>query len=111
MTEEIKEPLIQTVRGMHDFLPGKSEVALWVETRARRMFAKYGYSEIRTPILESVDLYERALGATTDIVEKEMFTLQDRGERTLCLRPEGTAGVVRSYIENSLDKKSSIQKL
>lgn len=105
------ETMTQAARGMHDILPGKSADYLKIETAARRIFSLFGYREIRTPMLEPLSLFERALGQTTDVVEKEMFTLKDRGGRTLCLRPEGTAGVVRSFIENSLWKKSPLVKL
>lgn len=106
-----RETPIQTVRGMHDILPGKSADVIRIETKAREVFSRFGYQEIRTPVLESTDLFERAIGQTTDIVEKEMFTLKDRGERSLCLRPEGTAGVVRSLIENGLLNQSAAVKL
>lgn len=101
---------IQVVRGMHDFSGERVEQLARVELKARELFSLYAYQEIRTPHLESLYLFERALGETTDIVEKEMFALKDRGDRLLVLRPEGTAGIVRSYIENSLEKKSPISK-
>ncbi|MBI2118988.1 MAG: histidine--tRNA ligase [Elusimicrobia bacterium] len=100
----------QSVRGMHDIAGGRMEQLVRMESFARDIFSLYAYQEIRTPHLESLALFERALGQTTDIVEKEMFVLKDRGERLLVLRPEGTAGIVRSYIENDLDKKSVIAK-
>jgi histidyl-tRNA synthetase len=111
-TEKTKtqEPL-QTVRGMQDFLPDRSGLVSEIEAQARAIFGRFGYREIRTPVMESAALFQRAIGEATDIVEKEMFSLKDRGDRLLCLRPEGTAGVVRSYIENSLGKKQSVNKL
>lgn len=111
MSQPVEKTAIQTVRGMHDFLPGKAEQVSALENLARRTFAVFGFKEIRTPVMESADLFQRAIGEATDIVEKEMFTLKDRGDRTLCLRPEGTAGVVRSYIENSMGKQSALHKL
>ncbi len=96
------KPVIQKVRGMQDFLPGESERVAGIEAAARKVFASYDFREIRIPVLESASLFQRAIGEATDIVEKEMFALTDRGERDLCLRPEGTAGVVRSYVENNL---------
>ena len=102
---------MQAVRGMQDFLPEKADVITHIESKAREVFNLFGYGEIRTPILEPLPLFERALGQTSDIVEKEMFTLKDRGDRLLVLRPEGTAGVVRSFIENSLGKKSAATRL
>ena len=102
---------LRTVRGMHDFLPAQTRLVAQVENIARQLFQTWGYQEIRTPVMEFAFLFERAIGAATDIVEKEMFTLTDRGDRLLCLRPEGTAGVVRSYIEHHLDQLSPIHKL
>lgn len=96
------KPVIQKVRGMQDFLPNDSEFVSAIEANARKTFSFYDFKEIRIPVLESSSLFKRAIGETTDIVEKEMFSLTDRGERELCMRPEGTAGVVRSYIENNL---------
>ncbi len=104
-------PQHQAARGMHDLLTPKSADYTSIEARARVLCANYGFKEIRTPVLEPLGLFQRALGETTDIVEKEMFTLEDRGERELCLRPEGTAGAVRAYIEHSLDKQGGPVKL
>jgi len=99
---------IQTPPGMKDILP--DEVALYrlMEDTARSIFERCGYAEIRTPVLEQTELFARGIGETTDIVEKEMFTLVDEG---LTLRPEGTASVVRSYVEHSLHKEKSFRKL
>ncbi len=102
---------IQSVRGAHDLLPERAALFLQLEEKARSIFSLFGFKEIRTPILEPLPLFVRALGQTTDIVEKEMFVLKDRGDRFLCLRPEGTAGVVRAYIENHLAQKSGVTKL
>jgi len=96
---------------MSDILPGRAKQYVQIESAARRVFDLYGFQEIRTPILESITLFKRAIGETTDIVEKEMFTLTDRGDRTLCLRPEGTAGIARAYIENNLGSNQSLVKL
>jgi len=93
---------IQTVRGTRDILPAESPRWQAVEALAREAFAAYGYQEIRTPIFEHTELFRRAVGEGTDIVGKEMYTFIDRGERSLTLRPEGTASVVRSYNEHSL---------
>lgn len=98
------EPRFQRVRGMHDLLPEKATRFRQLEEKAKMLFELYGYGEMRTPILEPLSLFERALGTTTDIVEKEMFTVKDKGERALCLRPEGTAGVVRAFIEQNFRK-------
>lgn len=95
-------------RGTADILP--EETPLWqeVETKARRLFAVYGYKEIRTPAFEETALFSRSLGETSDVVQKQMLELQKEG---LALRPEGTASIVRSYIENNLDKKERLSKL
>jgi histidyl-tRNA synthetase len=94
--------LIQVSRGTRDILP--DEIQYWqkIEAIAREIFGRATYQEIRTPIFEQTDLFERGMGDTTDVVSKEMYTFQDRGERSLTLRPEGTAGVVRSYVQNNL---------
>ena len=101
----------KTVRGMEDILP--PDVGVWqeLERRARVELEFYGYREIRTPILESTPLFTRSIGEASDIVTKEMFTFKDRKERSLTLRPEGTAPIVRAYIEHSLDKVSPEAKL
>lgn len=93
---------IQAVRGMNDILP--PETALWQQTEAliRDLMAAYGYQEIRTPIVESTALFKRSIGEVTDIVEKEMYTFEDRNGDSLSLRPEGTAGCVRACVEHSL---------
>ena len=75
------------------------------------MFEKYGYNEIRTPIIESLDLFQRGVGETTDVVQKEMYNFEDKGGRKIALRPEGTAGVVRAYIEDGLSSEPSPLKL
>ncbi|MEO5339032.1 MAG: histidine--tRNA ligase [Magnetococcus sp. MYC-9] len=96
--------MISTVRGARDILP--PEVPGWrlLEETARQIFSSYGYQELRTPIFEQTALFARAVGATSDIVEKEMYTFADRGGDSLSLRPEGTAAVVRAFIENSLHR-------
>lgn len=89
-------------RGTADLLPGEVEKWQYVEERARDLCRRYGYREIRTPLFEHTELFVRSVGAGTDIVEKEMYTFRDRGGRELSLRPEGTAGVVRAFLENGL---------
>ncbi|MEK7262745.1 MAG: histidine--tRNA ligase [Pseudomonadota bacterium] len=93
---------IQAVRGMNDLLP--DAVARWqrIEAAARSVFAAYGYREIRLPLVERTELFARSIGNLTDIVEKEMYTFEDRNGESLTLRPEGTAGCVRAGIENGL---------
>ncbi|MBI3292337.1 MAG: ATP phosphoribosyltransferase regulatory subunit, partial [Elusimicrobia bacterium] len=101
----------QAVRGVRDLLPAVALRYQRLEHIARVVFAREGYVEIRIPTFESVDLFARSLGATTDIVEKEMYTWEDRGGRRLALRPEGTAGVVRAFIQHHLHHDSPWVKL
>ena len=93
---------IQSIRGMNDLLPEQSAVWQYVEATLARMLAAYSYKEIRFPVLEKTDLFKRAVGEVTDIVEKEMYSFDDRNGDRLSLRPEGTAGCVRACIENGL---------
>ncbi|MEL5297073.1 histidine--tRNA ligase [Serratia nevei] len=93
---------IQAIRGMNDYLP--EETALWqrIEGTLKQVLGSYGYSEIRLPIVEQTPLFKRAIGEVTDVVEKEMYTFEDRNGESLTLRPEGTAGCVRAGIEHGL---------
>lgn len=102
--------MYKTIRGTKDILP--EEALLWqeAESRARRIFAVYGYKEIRTPLLEEAELFNRSLGETTEIVQKQMFLIK-RDSDTIALRPEGTASVVRAWLENHLDKQEHFSKL
>ena len=108
---------LKAVRGTRDLLP--PETALWnrIEETARRVFARYNFGEIRTPVFEDTSLFARGVGEETDIVSKEMFTWEDRGKaqseknQSLTLRPENTAGVVRAYIEHKLGESGQLQKL
>lgn len=108
---------LKAVRGTRDLLP--PETALWnhVEATARRVFARHGFGEIRTPIFEDTALFARGVGEETDIVSKEMYTWEDRARaqsekpQSLTLRPENTAGVVRAYIEHKLGETGLLQKL
>ena len=93
---------IQAIRGMNDCLPKDSGLWQYVESTIRQVVASYGYQEIRTPIVESTDLFKRSIGEVTDIVEKEMYTFADRNSDSLTLRPEGTASVVRAGNEHGL---------
>ncbi len=92
----------RAVKGTRDLFPPESERFADAEAAARRVFGSYGYGEVRTPCLESTELFERSVGETTDIVHKEMYTFRDRKGRSLTLRPENTAGVARAIIENGL---------
>ena len=93
---------IQSIRGMNDLLPEDSATWQYVEGTLARLVASYGYREIRFPILEKTDLFKRAVGEVTDIVEKEMYSFDDRNGDSLSLRPEGTAGCVRACTQNGL---------
>jgi histidyl-tRNA synthetase len=93
---------IQAIRGMHDVLPDQSPLWQFLESRVAAVLAAYGYREIRMPIVESTELFRRSIGEVTDIVEKEMYTFDDRNGDSLTLRPEGTAGCVRAAMENGL---------
>ncbi|MEF7564723.1 histidine--tRNA ligase [Bacillus infantis] len=89
-------------RGTQDILPGESEKWQYIEGKARELCSRFQYQEIRTPIFEHTELFLRGVGDTTDIVQKEMYTFEDRGGRSLTLRPEGTAPTVRSFVENKM---------
>ncbi len=89
----------QRLRGVRDILPEETPIWQHVESVCRSRFSAYAYSEIRTPIIESASLFQRSLGEGSDVVRKEMYQFQDKGEREITLRPEGTAGVVRALIE------------
>ncbi len=93
---------LKSVRGMNDLLPPDSAKWHFFESKCREIFTRYGYKEIRTPILESTDLFCRGIGEATDIVEKEMFSFHDLKQRPMTMRPEGTAACVRSYIQHSV---------
>ncbi|MBM7649000.1 histidyl-tRNA synthetase [Bacillus ectoiniformans] len=93
---------VKIPRGTQDILPGTVEKWQYVEAIAKKVCQNYQYQEIRTPIFEHTELFQRSVGDTTDIVQKEMYTFNDRGERSLTLRPEGTAAVVRSFVENKM---------
>ena len=97
--------------GMEDLLPGEVEKWQWIEEKARIFFESRGYKEIRTPLLEPTELFARSIGDASDIVHKEMYTFNDRGERSMTLRPEQTASVARSVIEHGLLKTAKSLRL
>lgn len=104
--------MIQAIRGTRDILP--EEVGYWqlIEATARKILKQAVYQEIRVPIFEQTDLFERGIGEATDVVGKEMYTFTSRsGKTSITLRPEGTAGVVRSYIQNKLHATGGVQRL
>jgi histidyl-tRNA synthetase len=102
---------IKAIRGTQDILPESISTWQQVEATARQILARAAYCEIRTPIFEQTDLFARGIGEATDVVGKEMYTFTDRGDRSLTLRPENTAGVVRAFIEHSLYAQGGVQRL
>jgi histidyl-tRNA synthetase len=108
---------LKAVRGTRDLLPPETELWNRIEATARKVFARYNFGEIRTPIFEDTSLFARSVGEETDIVSKEMYTWDDRARaqsekaQSLTLRPENTAGVVRAYIEHKLGESGQLQKL
>ena len=101
----------QAPKGTHDILPGESEQWEWLEAIARDVLSRYGYREVRTPMFEATDLFVRSVGESTDIVRKELYTFEDKGGRSLTLRPEGTAPLVRAFLEHSLAHGQPIARL
>jgi len=102
---------IQNIKGMPDILPNETSRWRFVEEKIRELMDVYAYEEIRTPILEETSLFVRSVGEHTDIVGKEMFTFTDQGDVQMSLRPEGTASVMRSYIQHSMAAQSAFTKL
>ena len=101
----------QVPRGTRDILPGESERWDRLESSTRDVMSRYGYREVRTPIFETTDLFVRSVGEATDIVRKELYTFEDRKGRSLTLRPEGTAPLVRAYLEHSLGQVDPLTRL
>ena len=101
---------IQRLRGTHDIFGDEARVFQKMEETARKTFTLFGFEELRTPLLEEKELFTRALGAETDVVQKEMYEFLDRSKTHVALRPEGTAGVVRAYLENNFDKNERLCK-
>lgn len=102
---------INTIKGFADLYAPESTLHAFMEDAARRVFGAYGYGELRIPIMEYTELFRRSIGAETDVVQKEMYTFPDRKGRSLTLRPEATAGIVRSYIEHSCHAREEVSKL
>lgn len=103
--------LTNAPRGTKDILPGQVEAWLWLENKIRELCRLYGYEEIRTPTFEHTELFQRGIGEGTDVVDKEMYTFIDRGDRSITLRPENTASVVRAYLQNKLYANGGLVKL
>ena len=102
---------ITGVKGFNDILPGEVEKWQHIEATARRVFELYGLSEIRIPILEKTELFCRSIGDATDIVEKEMYSFEDKGENRVTMRPEGTASVMRAFIEHKMHALDPVARL
>ncbi|WP_314048831.1 histidine--tRNA ligase [Peptostreptococcus stomatis] len=103
--------LTKAPRGTKDIIPAEAYKWNYLEDKFRDLCRLYGYEEIRTPIFEHTELFKRGVGDTTDIVQKEMYTFKDRGDRDLTLKPEGTAGVIRAFIENKMYAETQPTKL
>jgi histidyl-tRNA synthetase len=103
--------MVKAIRGFHDILPGEVEKWHFIEAKARKIFDNFGFSEIKIPIAEKTELFTRSIGESTDIVEKEMYTFNDRKGESITLRPEATASVVRAYIEHRLYENNRVMKL
>jgi histidyl-tRNA synthetase len=103
--------MIPAVRGTHDILPGEIERWQRVEAVSRRLFERYGYAEVRTPIIEREELFAKGTGETTDIVQKEMYAFTDKGGERITLRPEATPSLVRAFVEHSLDQAMAVPKI
>ena len=103
--------LTNAPRGTKDILPEQVGNWLWLENKIRELCAVYGYEEIRTPTFEHTELFQRGIGEGTDVVDKEMYTFTDRGDRSITLRPENTASVVRAYLQNKLYANAGLTKL
>jgi histidyl-tRNA synthetase len=102
---------ITGIKGFNDILPNEVEKWHHIESTARQVFELYGFSEIRIPVLEKTELFSRTIGDATDIVEKEMYSFTDKGDNRVTMRPEGTAGVIRAFIEHKLHALDQVAKL
>lgn len=103
--------ITKAIKGTKDILPKDVHKNQYIEATALDIASKFGYKEIRTPVFEHTELFQRGVGDTTDVVQKEMYTFDDKGGRSITLRPEGTAGAVRSYLENGLCNEALPQKV
>ena len=101
---------IQKIKGFVDLFPDEAAAFTHMEGRAREVFSRYGFGELRTPVLEKTELFQKSIGEDTDVVGKEMFTFPDRKDRLLTMRPEATAGVVRAFIESKTHQPGKISK-
>jgi len=111
LTKEVLILLTNAPRGTKDILPNQACNWQWLENKIRELCELYGYEEIRTPTFEHTELFQRGIGEGTDVVDKEMYTFTDRGDRSITLRPENTASVVRAYLQNKLYANAGLVKL
>ena len=102
--------LIKAVRGTKDIIGEEAKKYVYISNVAQKMFENYGYNFVKTPIFEETELFKRGIGEATDVVEKEMYTFKDRGDRSITLRPENTASLVRCYLENAIYAKEEISR-
>lgn len=107
----MSDAIIKTIKGFADLFPPESTAFTRMEEVARRVFGNTGYGELRTPLLERTELFCRSIGTETDVVQKEMYTFADRKDRSLTLRPEATAGVMRAYLESGRYGSETVTKL
>ena len=103
--------MIQKLKGTRDLIPGEIEIWQYIESKAKEVFFFFGFAEIRTPVIEATELFQRGVGEATDVVQKEMYVFEDKAGRSIALRPEGTAGVIRAFIENGMSSLPSPTKL
>ncbi len=101
---------IQAIKGFADLFADESRLFTFLEQSARAVFSRYGFTELRTPLMEFTDLFCRSIGTETDVVQKEMYTILDSKGRSMSLRPEATAGVMRAYVENNVGARESVSK-
>ena len=103
--------IIKNIKGTKDIFYEEAAIWRYVESKIHLFFKKYGYNQIRTPMFENTLLFQRSIGTTTDIVTKEMYSWIDQGNNNLTLKPESTASVVRSYIQNNLGAKYPVKQI
>ncbi len=103
--------ITKAIKGTKDVLPGEVHKNQYIEATALDVAERFGYKEIRTPVFEHTELFQRGVGDTTDVVQKEMYSFDDKGGRIITLRPEGTAGAARSFLENGLSNEALPQKV
>lgn len=103
--------ITNAIKGTQDTLPGEAYKVQYVESAMRETAENFGFREMRTPVFEHTELFQRGVGETTDVVQKEMYTFLDKGERSITLRPEGTAGAVRAFLEHGLFNEALPQKI